>query len=403
MEKVLPQFELLLSESEGDIMLDDINITDVLNDIGNETDVSKNDVRECWKNFIKDKEIWATIREYPNYKVSNKGRVKNFKTGNFISQKVEGQYYRVSVRSNNKQYHYQVHILVATYFCPNSHPLRYLVVDHINFEKLDNDATNLRWVTYSKNRQNRKTKPKKLEQYDLNGKLIKIWESVKEAVESLGLIDSCIRRCCNGGGKSYHGFKWKYHNVEIRPERERVDEKERKENYVPIGILKVTNKKTHEIYHWDFSKYSIKKDGSKIINGYGLVLTFTQIGGYKMVKLNEPNGDYHGMRVHKIISAILRKKDYGYKDHESVVDHKDGKKDNNDLENLEEVTTRENAIRAIGKSVKQIDIITGKVIKIFDCVADASREFKNNDRCSIRKVCNGKRMTAYGYKWEWNI
>lgn len=57
----------------------------------------------------------------------------------------------------------------------------------------------------------------------------------------------------------------------------------------------------------------------------------------------------------------------------------------------------------LGKKVAMIDKITGEVLKEFDTVSDAANYLKmpTTSRSNIGRVCNGKRKTAYGYKWKW--
>lgn len=47
-------------------------------------------------------------------------------------------------------------------------------------------------------------------QYDLNGKFIKEFNSSKEAAIKLGLTQSCIHSCCGGRAKSHKGFMFRY-------------------------------------------------------------------------------------------------------------------------------------------------------------------------------------------------
>jgi group I intron endonuclease len=53
------------------------------------------------------------------------------------------------------------------------------------------------------------------------------------------------------------------------------------------------------------------------------------------------------------------------------------------------------------KPVKQIDITTGELIKIWDSAAIASKTLNNGKQSHISDVCNGKFLKALGYKWEW--
>ena len=89
------------------------------------------------------------------------------------------------------------------------------------------------------------------------------------------------------------------------------------------------------------------------------------------------------------------------------VNHKDENIQNNRADNLEWCTlefnlkygTRINRITQYHKkAVKQIDL-SGKLINVFDSLADAERMGGYN-HANISKCCNGKSKTAYGYKWE---
>ena len=48
--------------------------------------------------------------------------------------------------------------------------------------------------------------PKPVNQFDLNGNLIKIWGSASEAADNLGFNRSMICSCCNGSIKTAHKY-----------------------------------------------------------------------------------------------------------------------------------------------------------------------------------------------------
>lgn len=115
-------------------------------------------------------EEWRTIKDFPNYMVSDLGRVKSLhRTINcgkgdkpheypetFLRPTVAGGgYERVTLCAEGKKYSRIVHILVARAFVPN--PKGKPCVDHINTDKRDNRACNLRWVTYLENQHNPET------------------------------------------------------------------------------------------------------------------------------------------------------------------------------------------------------------------------------------------------------
>lgn len=55
----------------------------------------------------------------------------------------------------------------------------------------------------------------KIDQYDLNGYLIKTWPSMIEASEAVGVDSSNISKACSGKAKTSAGFIWRYHGDDL--------------------------------------------------------------------------------------------------------------------------------------------------------------------------------------------
>lgn len=54
----------------------------------------------------------------------------------------------------------------------------------------------------------------------------------------------------------------------------------------------------------------------------------------------------------------------------------------------------------LSKPVLQLDINTGQVISEYPSTMEAERQLNINSG-NISMCCNGKRKTAYGYKWKY--
>jgi len=101
-------------------------------------------------------ERWRAIEEYPDYEVSDHGRVKRTttrtcaKAGTILSTRgLRNGYPSVDLCREGAARSYSVHRLVAAAFfglCPPGQE-----VNHINGNKTDNRATNLEYLTSSKN------------------------------------------------------------------------------------------------------------------------------------------------------------------------------------------------------------------------------------------------------------
>jgi hypothetical protein len=98
-------------------------------------------------------EEWRPVKDFPEYEVSNLGRVKR---GDLImKQRLDSdkQYWIITLRKDKSPFTRRVHRLEAEAFLPN--PEDKPEIDHLNRDGLDNCLENLRWATRSENLKNR--------------------------------------------------------------------------------------------------------------------------------------------------------------------------------------------------------------------------------------------------------
>lgn len=170
------------------------------------------------------------IPGYDGYFASDNGDIYG-KTGIKLKDKLKSGYYYVRVAGK----YIRKHRLIALTFIPNPNNLP--EVNHKDCDTSHNWASNLEWCTRSENVQhqfstggltsdhmsniaklssggkiNAQLHGKCVEQCDLDGNIIAVFDNIKKASRETNITASGISRCCKGEYTQYKGYKWRYHN-----------------------------------------------------------------------------------------------------------------------------------------------------------------------------------------------
>ena len=173
------------------------------------------------------KEIWVDIKDFEGlYQVSNYGRVKSLERydalGRLIEEKIlkhikqKSGHLFVYLSKNGVEKRYYIHQLVAMHFIPN--PECKTDVHHKDHNPANNNVENLVWLTHEEHKAEHpevfeasaKARSRHINQYTLDGKFIKKWDSARDIKRELGYSPSNIITCCNGKYRQAYGYIWKY-------------------------------------------------------------------------------------------------------------------------------------------------------------------------------------------------
>ncbi len=159
-----------------------------------------------------------------------------------------------------------------------------------------------------------------------------------------------------------------------------------------LGRIKSISKMVNGSNQFGVKFKYLKKDKilKPVINNHD----YLQVSLYKNNKKVE-------IRIHQLVAQTFLPNPNNYK----IINHKDGNKHNNCIENLEYCTQSHNVNESyrlrlqtpITKRVNQYDL-NNNFIKTWDSINDARKHYNNSH---ISDCCNGHRKTATGYIWRY--
>lgn len=167
--------------------------------------------------FYLDEE-WRSIPGYPNYEISNFGRVFNSRHRRFLKIRINNDgYEEVGLYHNGVERKVKVHRLVAMSFIPRRDPSA-KDVNHDDGDKRYNHAHNLDWVTKRENqlhayrtglkkpspKAGRKRTPVRVIQTG------EVYQDQHACAQAIGGLQSSISQCLSGKLKTHHGFSFEY-------------------------------------------------------------------------------------------------------------------------------------------------------------------------------------------------
>ena len=328
------------------------------------------------------------------WQVSSFGRVKTLR-GVISDGSSTDEGYRVA---GIERKNYLVHRLVARAFHGPPPTAEHKQVNHLDGNREKNRADNLEYVTRSENLRHarasgswqRKTGPAKpVHCRRIGASAWSSFSSQSEAASVLGLSVTSVRKCCNGHVQHVQGHEFKLAEpVFLTGEL--------------WGAARYPGVK-QAIAEWQVSSFGrVKAARGRITFG-----SLTR-AGYRVIHAQMESGvPFKGLRVHRLVAATFLGEPAAADLH---VNHLDGNRSNNCLDNLRYATPSENVQHAhdrlakidkpnLWKPVLAREVGAPGWIPVQSVSAAAAQT--GVSRSSIARVCRGERSSVRNWEFKY--
>ena len=327
------------------------------------------------------------IKDFPKYEIDNTGNIYIINSEKQKTIRISNQGYAFVTLYNKGARPILVHYLVLITFKggPPNDGQKYSV-DHIDCIRNNNIIDNLRWATATEQVQNssicltQKSQPNKYRPIvltDKNGN-ITIYPKIDDALDYVKITTKRQAYYALKDGNEKDGYFWSYlplPNIEFK--------------LIPKELM-------HGTDGYEASKEGyIKTPKGNIISGFTGACR-----DYKVITVNK-----HEYRVHRLILGAYIEPDTK----KPWVNHVNGIKTDNRLENLEWTNASENGLHAVklglikevpGRSVDKYDL-NNIFIVTYKSLKEAAKSVNTLNYSNIIACCKGRQIIAYGHKWKY--
>jgi len=286
-------------------------------------------------NIIHNMEEWKSVPYFSLYQCSKSGEIKNIKTGKILKpfKTLDGYLRPCLINDEGKPKSISVHKIIATTWIPN--PESKPTVNHINKIRDDNRVINLEWAT-QKEQAEHKVKFNKDNNIRINTnsgrpiwkcdlvtkEKIQLYDSLTSASKDVnGVIDK-ISKAARNILPYACGFYWIYDDLS---KKDKPDEKWKLYKKIKKNI------------------YFISNCGNVKNKNRQLKTNRKNEDGYRHITIDN--------KIH-LVHVIVARKFIPNPENLPIVNHKDGNKSNNHVDNLEWFTHQLNAQHAIDTGLR---------------------------------------------------
>ena len=386
-----------------------------------------------------------------DYSITPDGRVYSHKTNKYLTLTKKSGYHTVKLRHDGNSHYKRVHRLVAEIFIPN--PSAVSIPNHKNNDGYDNRVENLEWLTHKENSQHcvdngfRTFYKRPVLQLRLRKKCQEVsrYKSIQGAARESGIDKGIIWNSCkneNFTSRKYPNLKWRFADPDnvvhgqpstviqyescykIVKRHESVTDAAKhvctnhdniihacnREHGTSMGFCWKYETKNEDVSDivkdWmpipEFTRYLISKNGQIYSTMRKKILKWQHDRDcYVIIGLtNDKKEKKNSLGVHILVAKTYLPNT----DHLPEVNHIDGNKDNNCVDNLEWITKSDNCQHAHDTGLNKISrpvnkyTFEGEFIQRYKSVKEAAKE---NDiyTKSIIRSCKKKRAFKTGDRY----